>query len=102
MGKKSVNEIDKIFASKKTVIVKPKDDSELETKPKKAITSQNKTTTTNSYKTTRDDELFSDMRGDQKRQRFTDDGMKIIPDHELNIGKGGNSKDCPFDCWCCF
>ncbi|KAF4690776.1 hypothetical protein FOZ60_016862 [Perkinsus olseni] len=29
-------------------------------------------------------------------------GYKIYTEEELKIGQGGNTPDCPFDCWCCF
>ncbi|KAK8817932.1 hypothetical protein WA556_002349 [Blastocystis sp. ATCC 50177/Nand II] len=29
-------------------------------------------------------------------------GMKIYREDQLNIGKGGNTPLCPFDCDCCF
>lgn len=33
---------------------------------------------------------------------FTEEGYKIYTPEELNIGKGGNTSECPFDCKCCF
>jgi hypothetical protein len=44
---------------------------------------------------------FADSRGKSKRRR-TEDGLLIYSAEELNVGKGGNTDDCPFDCWCCF
>jgi hypothetical protein len=38
----------------------------------------------------------------QKPTRFTEEGFKIYSTEELNIGKGGETEDCPFDCNCCF
>lgn len=29
-------------------------------------------------------------------------GMKIYNEEQLNIGKGGNTPQCPIDCSCCF
>ena len=37
-----------------------------------------------------------------KAGRFTEEGFKIYTTDELNIGKGGDTADCPFDCNCCF
>ena len=37
-----------------------------------------------------------------KASRFTEEGFKIYSTEELNIGKGGDTADCPFDCNCCF
>ncbi len=34
--------------------------------------------------------------------RFTEDGFKIMGHGDLKLGQGGNTKDCPFDCECCF
>ena len=30
------------------------------------------------------------------------DGLAVFTEAELNIGQGGNTEDCPFDCNCCF
>lgn len=35
-------------------------------------------------------------------QAKTEDGLLIYSATEMNIGKGGDTEDCPFDCWCCF
>lgn len=34
--------------------------------------------------------------------RKTEEGFNIYTEEELNIGKGGNTADCPFDCNCCY
>jgi hypothetical protein len=47
------------------------------------------------------DDDFADSRGKNKRRR-TEDGLLIYSAEELNVGKGGDTDDCPFDCWCCF
>lgn len=31
-----------------------------------------------------------------------EDGLPIYTAKALNIGSGGGTPDCPFDCWCCF
>ncbi len=33
---------------------------------------------------------------------YTEEGWKIYTPEELNIGKGGDTELCPFDCKCCF
>lgn len=33
---------------------------------------------------------------------LTEEGWKIYTPEELNIGKGGETELCPFDCDCCF
>ena len=35
-------------------------------------------------------------------RKTTQEGYNIYKEDELNIGKGGDTKDCPFDCNCCF
>jgi len=47
------------------------------------------------------DEAFRDSRGTSGR-RTTEDGLNIYDINELNIGKGGDTPLCPFDCECCF
>ena len=32
----------------------------------------------------------------------TDDGYNLFTVEEMNIGKGGDTSECPFDCQCCF
>jgi hypothetical protein len=33
---------------------------------------------------------------------FTEEGWRVYTPEELNIGKGGDTNLCPFDCDCCF
>ncbi len=47
------------------------------------------------------DDGFADSRGSNSRRK-TDDGYAIYSVQELNIGKGGDTEDCPFDCECCY
>lgn len=48
-----------------------------------------------------DDDVFGETRSNARLK--TDDGFQIYTDKELKIGEGeGDTKDCPFDCWCCF
>ncbi|KAI9918085.1 hypothetical protein PsorP6_012601 [Peronosclerospora sorghi] len=39
---------------------------------------------------------------DPRPVRYDEDGLPIYSEASLQIGKGGNTQDCPFDCWCCF
>ncbi|CAM0141031.1 unnamed protein product [Umbelopsis sp. WA50703] len=48
-----------------------------------------------------DDDGFSDSRG-KKSKRMTDDGYPLYDVKDLNIGLGGDTPDCPFDCTCCY
>eukprot|EP01104_Vermistella_antarctica_P004442 TRINITY_DN14897_c0_g1_i1.p2 TRINITY_DN14897_c0_g1~~TRINITY_DN14897_c0_g1_i1.p2 ORF type:complete len:178 (+),score=41.29 TRINITY_DN14897_c0_g1_i1:195-728(+) len=51
------------------------------------------------------DELFKDSRGTSeaagKKRRRTEEGYGIFSLGELNVGKGGGTALCPFDCECC-
>lgn len=35
-------------------------------------------------------------------RRKTDDGYTIYKEDELNLGIGGDTGECPFDCKCCY
>eukprot|EP00919_Chromeraceae_sp_WS-2016_P063487 GHVR01150123.1.p1 GENE.GHVR01150123.1~~GHVR01150123.1.p1 ORF type:complete len:150 (+),score=45.65 GHVR01150123.1:34-450(+) len=35
-------------------------------------------------------------------RKQTDDKLPVYSMEELNIGKGGDTSSCPFDCWCCY
>ncbi|GAA5939816.1 hypothetical protein JCM3775_001639 [Rhodotorula graminis] len=50
-------------------------------------------------KAAEEDERFMDSRGTRKK---TEDGLPIYSLDELNIGHGGDTPECPFDCQCCF
>ncbi|GLD95716.1 hypothetical protein PINS_up004394 [Pythium insidiosum] len=39
---------------------------------------------------------------DPRPVRYDEDGLPIYTEASLQIGKGGDTADCPFDCWCCF
>ncbi|RMX66345.1 hypothetical protein KXD40_006386 [Peronospora effusa] len=39
---------------------------------------------------------------DPRPVRYDEDGLPIYTEASLQINRGGNTKDCPFDCWCCF
>ncbi|KAJ1982635.1 hypothetical protein H4R34_001632 [Dimargaris verticillata] len=47
------------------------------------------------------DDGFFDSRGSGKK-RFTEDGFPLYTVEDLQIGLGGDTPDCPFDCQCCF
>ncbi len=41
--------------------------------------------------------------GGPKPVRYDEAGLPIYTEEQLGIGSGGgDTKDCPFDCWCCF
>jgi hypothetical protein len=37
-----------------------------------------------------------------KKRKYMQDGLPIYSLEELNVGKGGDTAECPFDCNCCF
>ena len=39
---------------------------------------------------------------DPKPFKHDEDGLPIYTAKSLGIGRGGDTPDCPFDCWCCF
>ncbi|KAG0201486.1 hypothetical protein BGX28_005700 [Mortierella sp. GBA30] len=54
------------------------------------------------FKRARDDGPDSDDELEKKGKRRTDDGLRLFDIHDLNIGKGGGTDKCPFDCECCY
>ncbi|KAF8981489.1 hypothetical protein BGZ46_002703 [Entomortierella lignicola] len=54
------------------------------------------------FKRARNDGPDSDDELEKKGKRRTDDGLRLFDIHDLNIGKGGDTEKCPFDCECCF
>ena len=34
--------------------------------------------------------------------RVDEEGLPVYSTEELNVGQGGNTAACPFDCECCF
>ncbi|TNV75376.1 hypothetical protein FGO68_gene3754 [Halteria grandinella] len=42
------------------------------------------------------------MKADKSGRKMTEDGYKIYSLDELNVGKGGDTEQCPFDCECCY
>jgi hypothetical protein len=48
-------------------------------------------------------DLYNDVTGEKTaKKRRVVDGFKIYTEEELQIGQGGDTADCPFDCKCCF
>lgn len=46
------------------------------------------------------DDLFAS--GPTKKRKYDAEGLPIFSVDELEIGKGKDTTDCPFDCDCCF
>lgn len=38
----------------------------------------------------------------ERVHRFDEEGLPIYSTEELNVGKGGITAACPFECECCF
>ena len=89
MAKTSKSEIDALF--KKVKKVKPVEKQE---KPVKIKPEQRP-------KGSSSDPLGAGMKSGHNR-KYTEEGWPIYTEEELNIGKGGETADCPFDCQCCF
>ena len=87
MAKSSKSEIDALFKKVK----KP-----AKTKPEKI-----EKTAKPQPKGSAADPLGSGMSKGHNR-RYTEEGWPIYSEEELNLGKGGETADCPFDCQCCF
>jgi hypothetical protein len=39
---------------------------------------------------------------DSSGRQKTGDGYNLYKEDELDLGKGGDTPECPFDCACCF
>lgn len=94
--RKTVSEIDEIFAGKK----RKKSDVKKTGKTREATKSNDKT---NKKKPKRLDESEFVDRPSRSRKK-TEDGLTIYTEEELGLSKGdaGNTPLCPFDCSCCF
>lgn len=46
--------------------------------------------------------MKKELQNKEKPNKYTADGLRLYKEDELNIGKGGETEDCPFDCNCCF
>lgn len=102
LEQKASNEIDDLFAVKKT---KETTIADLQKSGKKTDKrscppgDQPRTTAADED----DDDDFGDSRGLRKKKRpTTEEGYPIYTVKEMKIGLGGDTPDCPFDCECCF
>lgn len=105
MGKKThekkegiKSEIDELFAKKKKVIAKPKETDTKAPEKKTGKNSEKKSVKQDKAK----DKVFEAKPSKPKQTKFTEEGFKIYSTDDLEIGKGGETEDCPFDCKCCF
>ncbi|CTQ40839.1 hypothetical protein BMR1_03g01200 [Babesia microti strain RI] len=46
--------------------------------------------------------VLNNETSDVSVRKYTVDGLPIYTYEDLNIGKGGGTDACPFDCNCCF
>lgn len=46
------------------------------------------------------DDIFGT--GQPKQRRYDAEGLPVYTADELNVGAGGDTDQCPFDCTCCF
>ena len=46
------------------------------------------------------DDIFGVEEG--KARKRTEEGYAIYHEDELNMNKGGDTEQCPFDCKCCY
>ena len=107
-----VNTIDSIFQKvKKTVgkdkkqIGKPASGKGSDKKvvgKSDSIATPGKSKTSNQDKGSSNDPFSLQQKVKDKSQDFTEEGWRIYTPDELNIGKGGDTELCPFDCDCCF
>lgn len=73
------SDIDNLFSKKKKPIKKPKEEKKQQERPK-----------------------IVEKEKKQEIRKRTEEGFLIYNQEELNIGKGGDTELCPFDCDCCF
>lgn len=106
-SKAGLEEIDSLFLEKK----RAKADTVEETSKKKRHRNSKSTTENRSgSKSSRDVETRSEWVNDGMGGRFNSegytgrvqDGCKVFKAHVLNKPNFGKSRDCPFDCDCCF
>lgn len=99
MPAKPVDEIEELFASKKSVAAKV--ESEASKKSKKDRSADVKKPKILDPLGENDD--WTDTKGERKKKRpTTAEGYPIYTAVEMRIGQGGGTPDCPFDCDCCF
>ncbi|KAL4162748.1 hypothetical protein PRNP1_003280 [Phytophthora ramorum] len=106
--KAKASEIDDLFASLKTEKQKKsiaeeqqklakKEEERHEKKEKERLQQQIKKLEAQNTNST-----AGGLNPDPRPVRYDEDGLAIYTESSLQIGKGGDTKDCPFDCWCCF
>ncbi|CCI48721.1 unnamed protein product [Albugo candida] len=108
--KSKVNELDLLFDTlrtnkrkKKESNVKESNEREVEykrlKKEKEQLNEYIKTLESNNENVTA---LGHASNPNVKPIRYDQDGLPIYSEESLQINCGGNTNECPFDCWCCF
>lgn len=94
-----LDEIEFLFSNKRKAKIIEKDAKpELRQTDRKRV---KKNPTPSSTRQWTDDGLGGKFNGEGYTGR-TQDGCRIFKAHVLNMPRSGNTKDCPFDCDCCF
>ncbi len=104
------DEIDNLFESKRTEIREAKEAIKEEKKAEEAALKESRKNLKGDHRDIEgltpgswvDDGLGGVFNKDGWTGRKDGDGMKIYKAHLMNQSGFGNTKDCPFDCQCCF
>ncbi|EPX72183.1 uncharacterized protein SOCG_04876 [Schizosaccharomyces octosporus yFS286] len=93
-------EIDDIFSQKKT---QPKGNGSGEKEQNKQEPKHPENSRPSKPKKggSKGDDLFLDPKGSSGRKR-TEEGFLVYDLDELQMGRGGDTPQCPFDCDCCY
>ena len=106
-----VNQIDSIFQNVKKQVIKGgacrsqstfvKNNSKVSKSSGLVSSTPSKSKMTRA-KGTASDPFSLQQKAKDLSNEVTEEGWKIYTPEELNIGKGGDTELCPFDCECCF
>jgi hypothetical protein len=102
-GAGGLNEIDALFDSKRQ---QKKQQLNVEKEQKKAKKQQQSNSSRDTLLSMKEQEWRDDgLGGKYNHEGYTgrkEDGVKVFKAHLLNKPDFGTTKDCPFDCNCCF
>ncbi|EUR70134.1 hypothetical protein PFAG_03291 [Plasmodium falciparum Santa Lucia] len=91
--------IEDIFSNKK---VKENNNKKVKEDNNKKIKEDNKLINKNEANKKNNNKISNNKKKIESERLRTPDGLPIYSMDELNMGKGGYTKNCPFDCNCCF
>lgn len=102
-----LDEIDTLFAAKKKQKQEIADTKAAAQKQKRKQHHNNKSSATQQPRTATSstDWVNDGLGGKYNSEGYTgrvEDGVKVFKTHLLQSTKSGSTKDCPFDCDCCF